>query len=174
MLAQLETYLDVSVERWKDLLRIPSIGANPAHDDDTRRAAGWLVEQLGLDRLHAASLRETPGQPMVVAHHPGPGDRAGPHVLYYGHYDVQPADPLDLWHSPPFEPTVVEAEHGPRMVARGAVDDKGQVMTWLEAMRAWHEVHGTLPVSGHGVPRGRGGIRQPEPRAVRARSQGRS
>jgi acetylornithine deacetylase/succinyl-diaminopimelate desuccinylase-like protein len=145
VLAHLSRSYDVSVERWKDLLRIPSIGANPAHDDDTRRAARWLVDALASIGF-AASLRETAGQPMVVAHHPGPGDRAGPHVLYYGHYDVQPADPLDLWHSPPFEPTIVEAEHGPRMVARGAVDDKGQVMTWLEAMRAWHGVHGTLPV----------------------------
>ena len=145
VLAHVSRNYDVSVERWKDLLRIPSIGANPAHDDDTRRAARWLVDNLASIGF-TASLRETPGQPMVVAHHPGPGDRAGPHVLYYGHYDVQPADPLDLWHSPPFEPTVVEAEHGPRMVARGAVDDKGQLMTWLEAMRAWHEVHGTLPV----------------------------
>ena len=145
VLAHVSRNYDVSVERWKDLLRIPSIGANPAHDDDTRRAAGWLVDDLASIGF-TASLRETPGQPMVVAHHPGPGDRAGPHVLYYGHYDVQPVDPLDLWHSPPFEPTVVEAEHGPRMVARGAVDDKGQLMTWLEAMRAWHEVHGTLPV----------------------------
>jgi acetylornithine deacetylase/succinyl-diaminopimelate desuccinylase-like protein len=93
-----------------------------------------------------ASLRETTGQPMVVAHHPGPPDGKVPHVLYYGHYDVQPTDPLDLWQTPPFEPTIVEAEHGPRMVARGAVDDKGQVTTWLEAMRAWHEVHGTLPI----------------------------
>jgi acetylornithine deacetylase/succinyl-diaminopimelate desuccinylase-like protein len=145
VLAHLSRSYGVSVERWKDLLRIPSIGADPAHDDDTRRAARWLVDALASIGF-TASLRETPGQPMVVAHHPGPGDRAGPHVLYYGHYDVQPADPLDLWHSPPFEPTIVEAEHGPRMVARGAVDDKGQLMTWLEAMRAWHQVHGTLPV----------------------------
>jgi acetylornithine deacetylase/succinyl-diaminopimelate desuccinylase-like protein len=136
---------DSSVARWKDLLRIPSIGADPAYDNDTRRAAGWMVDSLtsiGFD----ASLRETSGQPMVVAHHSGPPDASVPHVLYYGHYDVQPADPLDLWQSPPFEPTIVEAAHGPRMVARGAVDDKGQVMTWLEAMRAWQEVHGTLPI----------------------------
>jgi acetylornithine deacetylase/succinyl-diaminopimelate desuccinylase-like protein len=145
VLAHLRRNYGASVERWKELLRIPSIGADPAHDADTRRAAGWMVDSLASIGF-TASLRETPGQPMVVAHHPGPGDRAGPHVLYYGHYDVQPADPLGLWHSPPFEPTIVEAEHGPRMVARGAVDDKGQVMTWLEAMRAWHEVHGTLPV----------------------------
>jgi acetylornithine deacetylase/succinyl-diaminopimelate desuccinylase-like protein len=145
VLAHLRQSHSTSVERWKGLLRIPSIGADPAHDDDTRRAAGWLVDSLASIGF-AASLRETGGQPMVVAHHPGPGDGAGPHVLYYGHYDVQPADPLGLWQSPPFEPTVVEAEHGPRMVARGAVDDKGQVMTWLEAMRGWHEVHGTLPI----------------------------
>ena len=83
----------------------------------------------------------------MVGHHPGPGRATGPRVLYYGHYDVQPADPLELWDSPPFEPTMVEAAHGPRMIARGAVDDKGQLMTWLEALRAWHEVHGTLPVA---------------------------
>jgi acetylornithine deacetylase/succinyl-diaminopimelate desuccinylase-like protein len=145
VLAHLSRSCGVSIERWKDLLRIPSIGADPAHDGDTRRAASWLVDSLASIGFEA-SLRETRGQPMVVAHHPGPGDGAGPHVLYYGHYDVQPADPLGLWQSPPFEPTIVEAEHGPRMVARGAVDDKGQVMTWLEAMRAWQEVHGTLPI----------------------------
>ncbi|MHC4612937.1 MAG: M20/M25/M40 family metallo-hydrolase, partial [Planctomycetota bacterium] len=69
-----------------------------------------------------------------------------PHLLYYGHYDVQPPDPLDLWDSPPFEPTIVEGPHGRRLVARGAVDDKGQLMTFVEAFRAWHDVHGTLPV----------------------------
>ncbi len=145
VLTHLNRGLDRSIERWKDLLRIPSIGADPAYDHETRRAATWMVDSLtsiGFD----ASLRETTGQPMVVAHHPGPQNGPVPHVLYYGHYDVQPAVPLELWDSPPFEPTIVEAEHGPRMVARGAVDDKGQVTTWLEAMRAWHEVHGTLPI----------------------------
>src|SRR5919106_6820509 len=145
VLAHLSRSRGAAIERWQDLLRIPSIGADPAHDGDTRRAASWMVDSLASIGFEA-SLRETPGQPMVVAHHPGPGDGAAPHVLYYGHYDVQPADPLGLWQTPPFEPTIVEAEHGARMVARGAVDDKGQVMTWLEAMRAWHEVHRTLPI----------------------------
>jgi acetylornithine deacetylase/succinyl-diaminopimelate desuccinylase-like protein len=145
VLAHLSRSRGAAIERWQDLLRIPSIGADPAHDGDTRRAASWMVDSLASIGFEA-SLRETPGQPIVVAHHPGPGDGAAPHVLYYGHYDVQPADPLGLWQTPPFEPTLVEAEHGARMVARGAVDDKGQVMTWLEAMRAWHEVHRTLPI----------------------------
>ena len=83
---------------------------------------------------------------MVVGHQPGTGGDGRPHILYYGHYDVQPAEPLELWQSPPFEPTLVTTERGERIVARGAVDDKGQVMTWLEALRAWHEVHGRLPV----------------------------
>ena len=69
-----------------------------------------------------------------------------PHLLYYGHYDVQPPDPIELWETAPFEPTIVEGPRGRRIVARGAVDDKGQLMTWLEAMRAWKAVHGSLPV----------------------------
>src|SRR5918996_437304 len=145
VLAQLEGSLDASIERWKELLRIPSVGTDPLHDGDTRRAAGWLVEQLRAMDFEAEA-RETAGQPIVVGHHPGPAGGA-PRVLYYGHYDVQPPDPLELWDTPPFEPTIVEGGHGPRMVARGAVDDKGQLMTWLEALRAWHRVHGTLPVA---------------------------
>jgi acetylornithine deacetylase/succinyl-diaminopimelate desuccinylase-like protein len=146
VLAQLEGDLGASIERWQALLRIPSIGTDPAHNGDTRRAAEWLVGQLcalGFD----ATARDTPGQPIVVGHHPGPGSKGAPRVLYYGHYDVQPPDPLDLWDTPPFEPTIVDGHHGPRMVARGAVDDKGQLMTWLEALRAWHGVHGTPPVA---------------------------
>ena len=146
VLAHLEAGLDASIERWKDLLRIPSIGTDPAHRSDTRRAADWLVDQLRALGFDAAA-RDTPGQPIVVGHHPGPDGAAAPRVLYYGHYDVQPPDPLDLWDSAPFEPTIVQAAHGPRMVARGAVDDKGQLMTWLEALRAWHGVHGTLPLA---------------------------
>lgn len=147
VLARLEAGRDQSLARLKAILRLPSIGTDPAYQAETRACAEWLVAELaGLG--FAASLRPTKGQPMVVAHHPGPpgADANLPHVLYYGHYDVQPAEPLELWTSPPFEPRVVEAEHGPRIVARGAVDDKGQVMTFIEAMRAWHGVTGSLPV----------------------------
>ncbi len=131
--------------RWLDWLRIPSVSAQPAHAADCRRAAEFArseLEALGFQ----ATLRETQGHPVVVAHHPGPPGGSGPHLLYYGHYDVQPADPLELWHSPPFEPVVTEGPHGPRVVARGAVDDKGQVSMWLAAFRAWFEETGSMPV----------------------------
>ena len=145
VLDQLEGDFDQAVARLKALLSMPSIGTDPAYQAETERAAAWLVDDLrGIG--FEADLRATPGQPAVVAHHPGPGGD-GPRLLYYGHYDVQPAEPLDLWTSPPFEPTVVDAEHGPRIVARGAVDDKGQTMTFIEAFRAWQAVHGTLPVA---------------------------
>ena len=127
-----------------ELLRIPSISARPEHAADCRRAAEWgrdFLAGIGF----TASLRPTPGHPVVVAHHPGPAGYRGPHVLFYGHYDVQPVDPLELWTSPPFEPRVVEGPRGPRYVARGAVDDKGQVMMFLAALRAWHEAGGGVP-----------------------------
>jgi acetylornithine deacetylase/succinyl-diaminopimelate desuccinylase-like protein len=145
VLACLEENRAAAIERWKELLRIPSIGTDPARKADTRRAAEWLVENLRSIGFEA-SLRETAGQPMVVGHHRGADRARGPHALYYGHYDVQPVEPLELWQSPPFEPTMVTTERGPRLVARGAVDDKGQVSTWLEALRAWHDVHGAPPV----------------------------
>ena len=145
VLAKLDANREAAIGRWQELLRIPSVGTDPACHAATRRAAEWVAGQLRQIGFEA-SLRETPGQPMVVGHHPGPDGNGRPHVLYYGHYDVQPAEPLELWQSPPFEPTLVTTELGQRMVARGAVDDKGQVMTWLEALRAWHEVHGMLPV----------------------------
>jgi acetylornithine deacetylase/succinyl-diaminopimelate desuccinylase-like protein len=141
----LKNGFDQSVERLSALLRIPSIGTDPAYQAETLEAANWLVRELselGFD----AGLRSTSGQPAVVAHHPGPG-RNGPHVLYYGHYDVQPAEPLDLWTAPPFEPVVVDGPSGKRIVARGAVDNKGQSMMFIEAFRAWKDVHGTLPVA---------------------------
>jgi len=147
---------DDSVQRLAEFLRIPSVSTDPAFKSETRLAGSWLVDELRTMGFNA-ELRDTPGHPMVVAHHPGPGgsgdgDGASgaseiPHVLYYGHYDVQPADPLELWESGPFEPRVVEGPHGKRIVARGAADDKGQVMTFVEAFRAWHTAHGTLPVA---------------------------
>ena len=76
---------------------------------------------------------------------PGRPDYNGPHILFYGHYDVQPVDPVALWSSPPFEPQLVDGPHGKRFVARGAVDDKGQTLMFLEALRAWHTAGGGIP-----------------------------
>lgn len=143
VLQHAEKEFDASVQRLSDFLRIPSISTDATYDAETRRAAQWVADELsgiGFD----ASVRKTTGHPMVVAHHDGPAD--APHLLYYGHYDVQPPDPLELWEHPPFEPTIVEGPHGKRIVARGAVDDKGQLMLFVEAFRAWKAVHGTLPV----------------------------
>ncbi len=139
-----EAGFDASMARWIEWLRIPSISAQPAHAADCARAAAFAraeLEELGFQ----VTVRQTQGHPVVVAHHPGPGGTA-PHLLYYGHYDVQPADPLELWTSPPFDPIVIDGPHGKRVVARGAVDDKGQVSMWLSAFRAWHEATGSMPV----------------------------
>jgi acetylornithine deacetylase/succinyl-diaminopimelate desuccinylase-like protein len=143
VLARIETDFPDSQRRWLDWLRIPSISAQPAHAADCRKAAEYAaadLRALGFD----VQIRETAGHPVVVGHHPGPGGDV-PHLLYYGHYDVQPADPMELWHSPPFEPTLTEGPNGKRVTARGAVDDKGQVSMWLSAFRAWHAETGTLP-----------------------------
>lgn len=136
-----------AISRWMDLLRIPSISTDPAHKGDCRRAAEWCAAHLRESGFEV-EVRETSdergkaGHPMVYAHSPGAPDYKGPHVLFYGHYDVQPADPLELWESPPFEPVLKQDAPGPRVVARGAVDDKGQIMMFMEAMRAWKEVSG--------------------------------
>ncbi|MFM2389842.1 MAG: hypothetical protein RLZZ437_1397, partial [Pseudomonadota bacterium] len=139
-LARIDADLPAALDRLLDLLRIPSISTDPAYQADCARAADWLVtdlQSLGF----AASSRPTPGHPMVVAH----ADGTGPHLLFYGHYDVQPVDPLNLWHRDPFDPAIEETPKGPVIRARGAADDKGQLMTFLEACRAWRAVHGTLP-----------------------------
>jgi acetylornithine deacetylase/succinyl-diaminopimelate desuccinylase-like protein len=137
-----------AIERLTAFLRIPSVSTDPAFAADTRRAAEWAAAQLR-EIGFRADVVATTGHPMVLAHHDGPSSAGGsgtrPRILYYGHYDVQPADPLELWTSPPFEPAIVDGPHGQRIVARGAVDDKGQVMTFIEAFRAWHAAHGTLP-----------------------------
>ena len=146
VLRQADASLDASSARLFDLLRIPSISAQPDHKADCVRAAEWVRDQLtGLG--FEASVRPTAGHPVVVAHHAAPSGYAGPHVLFYGHYDVQPVDPLDLWKSPPFDPQLVDGPHGKRFVARGAVDDKGQAMMFIEAMRAWKDATGAIPAN---------------------------
>ena len=143
VLSRIDEQLPRSLVRLFELLRIQSISADPAFKQDCRQAGQWLVDDLasiGFD----ASLRDTIGHPMVVAHHDGP--EGSPHLLFYGHYDVQPVDPLDLWDQPPFEPVIKERAGGQKQIhARGAADDKGQWMTFVEACRCWIEQTGTLP-----------------------------
>lgn len=133
-----------ALERLFDLLRIKSISTDPAYKADVRRGAEWLVSELrtlGFD----ATVRDTSGHPMVVAHHEGASADA-PHVLFYGHYDVQPVDPLELWENDPFEPAVRDIGGGRRIITgRGTSDDKGQLMTFVEACRAYKETAGALP-----------------------------
>lgn len=145
---------EAALERLMALLRIPSISTQKSHRDDCRRAAGWLVRELQ-ELGFSAGLREVswaePGHPMVVGHderNVGKVKSGQRHVLFYGHYDVQPTDPDALWKTDPFEPCIREDEAGRKViVARGASDDKGQVMTFIEACRAWKAVHGDLPVA---------------------------
>ncbi|MGZ3216331.1 dipeptidase [Paracoccus sp. T5] len=141
LLRQLDAGLEEALERLMAFLKIPSISTDPAHSGDVRRAADWLAEELtGLG--FQAQVHDTPGHPMVVARSQ-PGD-ARP-LLFYGHYDVQPVDPLELWDRHPFEPAIEKTPAGRVIRARGASDDKGQLMTFVEAFRAWKAVHGALP-----------------------------
>ena len=140
VLDHIDADLPNALDRLMALMRLKSISTDPAFKSDCDQAADWLVEDLtglGFD----ASKRKTPGHPMVLAHADGPG----PHLMFYGHYDVQPVDPLNLWHTPPFEPAIEDTSQGKVIRGRGAADDKGQLMTFVEACRAWIAVNGSLP-----------------------------
>jgi acetylornithine deacetylase/succinyl-diaminopimelate desuccinylase-like protein len=127
-------------EQLKSLIRIPSVSAQPSHDADTRRAAEFVRDDLKAIGV-AAELVETAGHPIVYGEWSNaPGK---PTLLVYGHYDVQPPEPLDPWLSPPFEPTVRDGN----LYARGATDDKGQMFTHLKAAEAWLKTTGTLPIN---------------------------
>ncbi|HME20076.1 MAG TPA: dipeptidase [Acetobacteraceae bacterium] len=144
VLAQVDKDLDQARGRLFDLLHIPSISTQPEHEQDVRHAAEWFRDQLaGLG--FKVAIEPTAGHPVVLGRYPGPAGTKAPRILFYGHYDVQPPDPLELWHSPPFEPQLVDGPHGPRIVARGAVDAKGQTMMFIEALRAWKAVGGGIP-----------------------------
>jgi len=137
-------FIDQNEKRYQDelfeLLRIPSVSADPKHKDDIRRAAEWTKNKLasmGLD----ARLFETPGHPLVYGEWlKAPGK---PTVLFYGHYDVQPPDPMDLWKSPPFEPTIRDGN----VYARGSADDKGQFLANVEGVEAFFKTNGGPPVN---------------------------
>ncbi len=138
-------YINVNRERYleelKALLAIPSISALPAHAGDVKRCAEWCADEMRRIGLENVRLIETPGNPVVYGDWLGaPG---APTMLFYGHYDVQPVDPLDLWESPPFEATVRDGE----IYARGSADDKGQVFMHFKAIEAHLKQQGRLPVN---------------------------
>ncbi|MGY2081594.1 dipeptidase [Modestobacter sp. SYSU DS0657] len=124
--------LHADLDAW---LRIPSISADPAHAGDVRASAEWLAEALRRTGFPTVEVWETPGAPAVFAEWPS-ADAGAPVALVYGHHDVQPVDPLELWEHPPFEPTRVEGPDGPELHARGAIDDKGNVAFHLLGIRA--------------------------------------
>jgi acetylornithine deacetylase/succinyl-diaminopimelate desuccinylase-like protein len=125
-----------------EFLRIESVSADPARNDDVGRAAHWVVDELTRLGVERATIHETNAHPIITAEWMHAGDEA-PTVLVYCHYDVQPADPLDEWIRPPFEPR----HEGEKVYARGAGDDKGQLFMHLKAVEAWMQTAGSLPVN---------------------------
>ncbi|HYW35641.1 MAG TPA: M20/M25/M40 family metallo-hydrolase, partial [Balneolaceae bacterium] len=130
-------YIDANKEKFKDqlfeLLRIPSISTSSAHKKDIRSAAEYLKDKLKALDLDRSEIFETEGNPIVYGELTT--DQSKPTVLVYGHYDVQPPDPVDLWETAPFEPTVRDGN----IYARGASDDKGQSFTHIKALEAYRE-----------------------------------
>jgi len=140
VLGRIDREKSAYLEELKDYIRIPSISTDPEYKAEVRRAAEFLLAKMRQTGLEA-ELIETAGHPLVYAEwRKAPG---APTVLFYGHYDVQPVDPVDLWRHPPFEPT----EEGDKLVARGATDDKGQSYAHLKAVAAMLAERGTLPVN---------------------------
>jgi acetylornithine deacetylase/succinyl-diaminopimelate desuccinylase-like protein len=132
---------DRYVDELKEYLAIPSISALPQHSADVRRAADWTAQALRNAGMQSVKVVETPGHPAVFGEWLGaPGK---PTILFYGHYDVQPVDPVDLWTTPPIEATVRDGE----IYARGAADDKGQVFMHIKAIEAFMKKTGGLPVN---------------------------
>jgi acetylornithine deacetylase/succinyl-diaminopimelate desuccinylase-like protein len=132
---------DRYVEELKGYLAIPSISALPQHQADVRRCAEWTADELRRIGMQNVRLIETPGNPVVYGD--WLGAEGAPTMLFYGHYDVQPVDPVDQWESPPFEATIRDGE----IYARGSADDKGQIFMHFKAIEAWLKQHGSLPVN---------------------------
>src|SRR3984893_6692673 len=147
VLAQIDANLPQSLDRLFDFLRIQSISTDPAYREQCLESARFVAAELSAMGFEP-SIRPTHGHPVVVGSANGSGgSRGAPRGLFYGHYDVQPVDPLDLWDAPPFAPRLITQADGRKaIVARGACDDKGQVMTFVEACRAFKTVMGQLPL----------------------------
>ncbi|WP_141691530.1 M20/M25/M40 family metallo-hydrolase, partial [Rhodohalobacter halophilus] len=128
-------------EQLFDFLRIPSVSTDSKHKGDVKKAAQFLIDQLNEIGLGHVTLHETEGHPIITAEKCPHKDR--PTVLIYGHYDVQPSDPDELWETPPFEPTVKEG----RVYARGSSDDKGQSFTHVKAIESYMKTGTELPVN---------------------------
>jgi acetylornithine deacetylase/succinyl-diaminopimelate desuccinylase-like protein len=146
VLQKIDAGLDQSLERLFEFLRIQSISTDPAYNKECQAGAAFVAKDLSGIGFQT-SIRQTEGHPIVVGKGGGAGNGKSPRVLFYGHYDVQPVDPLDLWDTPPFTPRIAVLPDGRKIiVARGACDDKGQVMTFVEACRAFVAVTGELPL----------------------------
>ncbi|MGD9101849.1 MAG: M20/M25/M40 family metallo-hydrolase, partial [Anaerolineae bacterium] len=129
------------LDQLKELLAIPSVSTQPEHQDDVIRAADWLAAHMWAIGLSEVGVYPTARHPVVYGHWTGASD--APTVLVYGHYDVQPPEPLELWHTPPFAPSVQEGN----VYARGASDDKGQLFVHLKAVEAFMRTAGRLPIN---------------------------
>ena len=140
-LSRIDNEMEQNLNRLFDFLKIKSISTDPQFKKDCVEAANWLVEDL---KSFGAKVEkyETEGHPIVLGDIESDG---GPHILFYGHYDVQPVDPLELWDNDPFDPSIEKLPSGPVIRARGSSDDKGQLMTFVEACKAWIAQNGSLP-----------------------------
>ena len=146
VLKRIDADLDASLDRLFALLRIQSVSTDPAYKDSCRAAAEFVAADLNSIGF-AAEVRATAGHPIVVGKSGNGKANGKPRVLFYGHYDVQPVDPLNEWTHPPFEPRMETLPDGRKIIiARGACDDKGQAMTFVEACRAYKAVTGGLPL----------------------------
>ncbi len=144
-LAYADSHLDDAIGRLRTFVAIPSISTDPAYAAECRRAADWLVADLATEGF-SASARPTPGHPVVVGH--APAIAGAPTVVFYAHYDVQPVDPLELWNADPFALTERPGADGEiQLQGRGTSDDKGQMLTFIEACRALRATTGSLPVN---------------------------
>jgi len=144
-MSTVQKYIDENIKDFEnelfDLLRIPSVSTDSNHKEDVKKAASFLINQLEVIGLDNITLHETKGHPIITAEKLPHDDK--PTVLIYGHYDVQPSDPDDLWKTPPFEPTVIDG----RVYARGASDDKGQSFTHIKSVQSYLKTGTPLPVN---------------------------